>query len=214
MQKLFKEGVSYVVLNYLSLFLTTVRGILLINILTPFSLGVYKLIFTYSSYFRYYNLGFNALAFYRAPARGLEESYSFLLRKINTALAWSFGVLFTVIFSAFWWRNLSDQGTLDFILWLFAILYFTQLGETYITICKVRKDFATVNKYNVLFAALSTVLMIGLGYLFSLRGVILGLAASTVIGCFYLINALKINIVQAFHCYNSARDAHRAVHDS
>jgi O-antigen/teichoic acid export membrane protein len=194
MQKLFKDALSYVVLNYFSLFLTTVRGILLINILNPFSLGLYKLIFTYSSYFRYYNLGFNALAFYRAPVKGLEESYSFLLRKINITLAWSFGLLFTLIFSAFWWNSLSQMKSLDFILWLFGILYFTQLAETYITICKIRKDFRIVNQYNILFAVLSTILMIALGYFLELRGVIIGLAASTILACLYIISALKMKL--------------------
>jgi O-antigen/teichoic acid export membrane protein len=198
MQKLFKDALSYVVLNYFSLFLTTVRGILLINILNPFSLGLYKLIFTYSSYFRYYNLGFNALAFYRAPVKGLEESYSFLLRKINITLAWSFGLLFTLIFSAFWWNSLSQMKSLDFILWLFGILYFTQLAETYITICKIRKDFRIVNQYNILFAVLSTILMIALGYFLELRGVIIGLAASTILACLYIISALKMKLPLLF----------------
>jgi O-antigen/teichoic acid export membrane protein len=194
MQKLFKDTIGYVVLNYLSLFITMVRGILLINILTPASLGVYKLLFTYSSYFRYYNLGLNALAFYRAPSRGLQDTYSFLLRKINILLAWSFGILFTIIFSIFWWQPLSELGSLDFILWLFGILYFTQVAETYITISKIKKDFRVVNIYNIQFAAVSTVMMIGLGYFLELRGVIIGLAISTVIASLYVMNALKLKL--------------------
>jgi O-antigen/teichoic acid export membrane protein len=191
MQKLARDTIGYVIFNYLSLFLTTARGLILINILNPAQLGVYKLFFTYSSYFRYYNLGLNALSFYRAPGRGLQDTYAFVLRKINTTLAWSFGILFTIVFSFFWWKPLAQENSLDFIVLLLAILYFTQLAETYITIAKIRKNFRVVNLYNIIFAASSTALMTGIGYWLNLRGVMIGLTLSTIIAAIYVIFSLR-----------------------
>jgi O-antigen/teichoic acid export membrane protein len=187
MRKLLKDTAGYVLLNYLATAVTTVRGILLIALLTPFNLGIYKLIFTYTSYFRYYNLGLNALAFYRAPLKRLEYSYSVLLRNINTTLAIAFGLIFTAIFSMFWWGTLAEQGLLDLIFWIFVILFFTQLGETFLTISKIYRRFPLVSAYNILFASLSLALMVLLGYYFELRGVVLGLALATVISCVFVM---------------------------
>lgn len=198
MRKLVQDTLRYVGLNYLSLFLTTLRGVLLINILNPVSLGVYKLLFTYTSYFRYYNLGLNALAFYRAPVKGMEETYSYLLKKINTLLAVVFGTFFTIGFSFFWWNSLSVEGNLDFILWLFIILFTTQLAETLITIAKVKKKFNTISFYNLLLAMSSLILMVVLGYWFDLRGVLFGLAVASLISYLYVLWDItvekKINI--------------------
>ncbi len=190
MRKLIKETASYVVFNYASQALLIARGFLLITILTPVSLGIYKLLFTYVSYFRYYNLGLNALAFYRAPPRKMQASYGFLLRKINLTLAWSLGLLFTLIFAILWWDALSSDSTRDYILWIFLILYFSQMAETYLTIAKVNKAFATINRYNVAFAVVSTVSMVVLGYFWQLRGVIVGLTLSTIVTSAYLTGKL------------------------
>lgn len=190
MRKLLKDTAGYVLINYIATAVTTVRGILLIGLLSPFNLGIYKLIFTYTSYFRYYNLGLNALAFYRAPLKGLENSYSVLLRNINTTLAVAFGLIFAVIFSMFWWETLATQGLLDFTLWIFVILFFTQLGETFLTISKIYKRFDFVSGYNLVFAVSSLVFMIVLGYYFELRGVVVGLAISTLASCVYILRKL------------------------
>jgi O-antigen/teichoic acid export membrane protein len=190
MRKLLKDTAGYILLNYLATAITTVRGILLISLLSPFNLGIYKLIFTYTSYFRYYNLGLNALAFYRAPLKGLESSYSVLLRNINTTLAVAFGLVFAAMFSIFWWETLASQGKLDLILWIFIILFFTQLGETFLTISKIYKRFEFVSGYNLMFALSSLILMVTLGYYFELRGVVLGLAIATLVSCIYILKKL------------------------
>lgn len=187
---LLKEGSRYIFFNYLSVFLNTIRGIILLTVLNPVSLGIYRLIFTYSSYFRYYNLGFNALAFYRAPPRKLEVLYAQLLQRVNTVLAFLFGILFTIAFVILSWNTLEEQALLISLL-LFFILYFTQIGETFITIAKIKGRFDIINIYNVIMSAGSLVLMYGLGFYFGLMGVISGLAVATVISSSYIWVVLR-----------------------
>ncbi|RAV99751.1 MATE family efflux transporter [Pseudochryseolinea flava] len=186
---LLKEGVRYVIFNYLSVFLNTVRGIVLIAVLTPIQMGSYRLIFTYSNYFRYYNLGLNALAFYRAPPRKLQALYSNLLFKINISLAAFFGILFSVAYTFL----ASDEYSSLWLasIFLFVILFFTQTSETFVTIAKIHGRFDIINRYNIAFASGSLVLMIVLGKTYGLHGAIGGLALATMATSLYLSTVLK-----------------------
>jgi O-antigen/teichoic acid export membrane protein len=186
-----KEGSRFIFFNYLSVFFSTIRGIVLIKLLNPASLGIYRLIFTYSNYFRYYNLGLNALAFYRAPPKGMEETYAIILQKINTVLACTFGLIFTLIFAWITWSSLQDQGYFVILLSLLLILIFTQLGETFVTIAKISNKFSLINQYNIIYSAGSLVAMVSCGYLWALKGVILGLTISTIISSITIIYKLR-----------------------
>jgi O-antigen/teichoic acid export membrane protein len=186
-----KEGALYVFFNYLSVFINALRGILLIGLLKPASLGVYRLIFTYTSYFRYYNLGLNALAFYRAPAKNMREIYAYIIYKINLSLAISFGFVFAAVFALTMRGQLSEYLQIDTLLALFLILVFTQLGETVVTILKIYGRFSVINGYNIFTGIVSFILTVALSYYFGLTGAIWSLSFSAVITYWYIARQLR-----------------------
>lgn len=186
----FSKNIQYVLTNYLSLFFSVIRGLLLIEILSPIHLGVYRLFFTYSSYFRYYNFGLNALAFYRAPLKAMRHTYSQVLLKTNFFLSWTLGAGFTAVFVFLLGENLTYVHILS-IAGLFVILVFTQMNETYVTICKIYNTFGRINKYNLILSVSGVLLVIPLGYFLELDGVIAALTLSTLLAFLFLRRVVR-----------------------
>lgn len=179
----------FIIANYSSLILNTFRGIAVIGLLSPASLGMYRLIFTLTSYFRYYNLGLNSLAYYRSAITRSQDIYTLLLRKTNYFLAFWMSLIFCVTFSVIYWKELWTLQYSDLPFYLFFILFYTQKSETLVTIFKLHLRFNDINKVSLFLALLSLLFVLSLAYKFDLRGAIVGMALAT-IGSYYYQTSL------------------------
>lgn len=148
-----KKLVKYLFSNYLSVVLNVFRSFALARILLPESLGAWSLVSTFLGYFRYYNLGFNSLAYYRVGKTGSVELYSSLLIRTNVILTIVFGVIYTVIFGFTQIDQFSTLGYFPIIVAFFvSSIFITQFSETYVAINKIGVNFNTIATYTNILA--------------------------------------------------------------
>lgn len=184
---------KYLFSNYLSAGLNITKSFALAKILMPESLGAWSLISTFLGYFRYYNLGFNSLAYYRAGKTGSFELYSSLLIRTNVILTIIFGVLYTLIFGLTQIDQFSTMGYFPIIVAFFlSSIFITQFSETYIAINKIGTSFNTISTYNNILAITGFVFII-IGAMYgNLNGMLIGNLISSVIGLVYIRQKTRI----------------------
>lgn len=182
-----KKLVKYLFSNYLSVVLNVFRSFALARILLPESLGAWSLVSTFLGYFRYYNLGFNSLAYYRVGKTGSVELYSSLLIRTNVILTIVFGVIYTVIFGFTQIDQFSTLGYFPIIVAFFvSSIFITQFSETYVAINKIGVNFNTIATYTNILAISGFVFVIVGAMYGGLNGMLIGNLVSSCIGLVYL----------------------------
>jgi O-antigen/teichoic acid export membrane protein len=184
---------SYLFSNYLSVLLNIIRSFTLTKILVPESLGAWSILSTLLGYFRYYNLGFNSLAYYRSGKSGSLELYSSLLIRTNLFLTIVFGIFYTIFFGLTQINQFSTTGYFPIIIVFFmSSIFITQFSETYVAINKLGAKFSIIASYTNILAISGFFFVVGGAFYGNLIGMLFGNLISSILGFFYLRTRTKI----------------------
>lgn len=187
-----KEFIKYIISNYLSVVLNVLRTIVLAKIVLPEVVGIWSIINTFAGYFRYNNLGLNALAFYRGKRKNVQNLYSNLLLKSNSALALTFGTIYSALFILTQYKSLNVDINWKLMLLLFFVtIVGVQISETYVTINKLNSNFNTISyNTNILSILQFSLVLIG-AFTSGMLGILIGNSISIILSLLYLVKVTK-----------------------
>jgi O-antigen/teichoic acid export membrane protein len=188
-----RSSILFVFSNYLSSFLNSIRSIVVAYFLDPHTMGIWSLLLTFCSYFRYYNLGLNALAFYRSKIKRMEVAYTSYILKSNIFLSLCFALIYVLIFIFFFAPESEYFQSPEILALLFFYLIINQWAETYVTSAKIFGDFRSVAIFTVVLSILSFVFLVTFSYWFEIKGLMYGLVASIILSFFFIKGRISIH---------------------